>query len=71
MNSIVRANYRWIKVLCSNDEMAMGAIEAIDAAGRMKEIKVIGIDANPDASRSIQEGRLFASIDGGIWIQSF
>jgi ABC-type sugar transport system substrate-binding protein len=58
-------------VLCSNDEMAMGAIEAIDAAGRMKATKVVGIDANPDSSKSIQEGRLFASIDGAIWIQSY
>ena len=45
-------------VLCANDEMALGAIEAIDAAKRLKEIKVSGFDGNNDAMKSIAEGRL-------------
>lgn len=45
-------------VLCANDEMALGAIEAIDAAKRLKEIKVSGFDGNNDAIKSISEGRL-------------
>ena len=45
-------------VICANDEMALGAIEAIDAAKRLKEIKVSGFDGNNDAIRSISEGRL-------------
>ena len=45
-------------VLCANDEMALGAIEAIDAAKRLKEIKVSGFDGNNDAINSISEGRL-------------
>jgi ribose transport system substrate-binding protein len=48
-------------VICANDEMALGAIEAIDAAGRLEEIKVTGFDGNNDAVRSIAEGRLLAS----------
>jgi len=50
-------------VLAANDEQGLGAIEAIDAAGRLKEIKVTGIDANYDAAQSIQQGRLYASAD--------
>jgi len=50
-------------VLAANDEQALGCIEAIDAAGRLKEIKVTGIDANYDAAQSIMQGRLFASAD--------
>jgi len=50
-------------VLAANDEQALGCIEAIDAAGRLKEIKVTGCDANYDAAKSIQAGRQFASID--------
>lgn len=50
-------------VLAANDEQALGCIEAIDAAGRLKEIKVTGIDANYDAAQSIIQGRLFASAD--------
>ena len=45
-------------VLCANDEMALGAIEAIDAAKRLKDIKVSGFDGNNDAIKSISEGRL-------------
>jgi len=45
-------------VLCANDEMALGAIEAIDAAKRLKEIKVSGFDGNNDAMKSIAEDRL-------------
>lgn len=50
-------------VLAANDEQALGCIEAIDAAGRLKEIKVTGCDANYDAAKSILGGRQFASID--------
>jgi ribose transport system substrate-binding protein len=45
-------------VLCANDEMALGAIEAIDAAKRLGVIKVSGFDGNNDAIKSIAEGRL-------------
>ena len=45
-------------VISANDEMALGAIEAIDAAKRLKEIKVAGFDGNNDAMKSISEGRL-------------
>ena len=48
-------------VLCANDEMALGAIEAIDAAKRLKEIRVSGFDGNNDAIKSIAEGRLIVT----------
>jgi ribose transport system substrate-binding protein len=49
-------------VVGANDEEAMGALEAVDQAGRLKEIKVVGIDASPDAIKAILKGRLFGSI---------
>jgi ribose transport system substrate-binding protein len=45
-------------VISVNDEMALGAIEAIDAARKLKEIKVAGFDGNNDALKSISEGRM-------------
>jgi len=48
-------------VISCNDEMALGAIEAIDAAKRMKDIKVAGFDGNNDAFKSISEGRLMVT----------
>ena len=48
-------------VIACNDEMALGAIEAIDGAKQMKDIRVAGFDANNDALKSITEGRLMVT----------
>ncbi|MGE5554359.1 MAG: sugar ABC transporter substrate-binding protein [Betaproteobacteria bacterium] len=45
-------------VLAANDEMALGAIEAVDAAGKLGKIMVAGFDGNKDAMQSISQGRL-------------
>ena len=45
-----------------NDLMALGALEAIDAAGRRGQIRVIGFDAVPEARKAIAEGRMMASV---------
>ena len=45
-------------VLSANDEMGLGAVEAIEAAGRLGKMKVTGVDANPTAIQSIKQGRL-------------
>ena len=46
---------------CS-DLMALGALEAIAAAGRSGKIRVIGFDALDDARKAIEEGRMDASV---------
>jgi ribose transport system substrate-binding protein len=50
-------------VLGANDEQGLGAVEAIDAAGRLGKIKVTGCDANQPGIQSIIQGRLFATLD--------
>ena len=45
-----------------NDLMALGAIEAIDAAGRRGEIIVVGFDALNDAKKAIEEGTMNGSV---------
>ena len=50
-------------VIACNDEMALGAIEALDAAGRLSKTKVTGFDANNDALKSIAEGKMLATGD--------
>jgi inositol transport system substrate-binding protein len=49
-------------IVAQNDEMALGAIKALSAAGKLNETKVIGIDAIPDALNSIQAGELTATV---------
>ncbi|HSB77796.1 MAG TPA: sugar ABC transporter substrate-binding protein [Candidatus Methylomirabilis sp.] len=49
--------------LSADDEMGLGAIEAIDAAGRLGKIKVTGVNATQVAVQSVLQGRLFATPD--------
>jgi inositol transport system substrate-binding protein len=52
-----------IKVVASqNDEMAMGALAALEAVDKQDEIKVLGIDASPDAVGLVKEGRLALTV---------
>lgn len=46
-------------VVCANDAMALGAIEAVKAAGRMDEISFIsGVDATEDACNAIKNNEM-------------
>lgn len=62
MENILQAQPRIDAVFAHNDEMALGAITAIEAAGRAKEIKVVGFDATADAVKAVQDGRMLATI---------
>jgi ABC-type sugar transport system substrate-binding protein len=46
----------------SNDNMALGAVEALKAAAKLKDVMVVGYDGNSDAAKSILAGELTASI---------
>jgi ribose transport system substrate-binding protein len=48
-------------VYAHNDEMALGAIEAIKEAGRLDEIKVIGVDGQNTAFESVKAGEMAAT----------
>lgn len=45
-----------------NDEMALGALEAIKAAGKLDEILVVGIDALPEACAAVKNGEMAATV---------
>jgi ribose transport system substrate-binding protein len=49
-------------VFAHNDEMALGAIQAIREAGRDKEIKVVGIDGQESALRLVKAGRYAGTV---------
>jgi ABC-type sugar transport system substrate-binding protein len=49
-------------VLSENDNMAMGAIEAIEELGKQEEIAVFGIDGDMDALLAVKEGRLAGTV---------
>jgi ribose transport system substrate-binding protein len=45
-----------------NDMMALGAVEAIQAAGRTGKVRVIGFDAVDDARKAMTAGTMVASV---------
>jgi inositol transport system substrate-binding protein len=49
-------------VASNNDEMAIGAIQAIDAAGKLGKIIVGGVDASPDALQEMDKKRLNVNV---------
>ncbi|MDO5540308.1 MAG: substrate-binding domain-containing protein [Eubacteriales bacterium] len=60
MENMLQANSDIQAVFAANDEMALGAVEAVAGAG--KDILVVGFDATDDAVAAIKEGRMAATI---------
>lgn len=61
MENIIQSNSGIEAVFAQNDEMAIGALEALEAAG-MTDVIVVGFDGNDDALAEIEAGRLDATI---------
>jgi ribose transport system substrate-binding protein len=49
--------------MCANDSMALGAIKAIEAAGKTGKIKVVGFDNIPAVQPLIKEGKMLATVE--------
>lgn len=56
-------------VFVANDEIALGAWEALSAAGKEKDVIVAGFDGNKDVTTSIKEGKIIATLDQDPWRQ--
>ena len=48
-------------IISGNDTMALGAVAALQKAGR-KDVVVVGLDGSPDAATSILQGKLKATV---------
>jgi ribose transport system substrate-binding protein len=62
MENLLQAHPDISGVFAQNDEMALGAIEAIEAAGLMGRIHVVGFDATDDAVNSVERGEMAATV---------
>ncbi|WP_165216777.1 substrate-binding domain-containing protein [Schaalia sp. ZJ1691] len=60
--NILQANPDLVGFLSMNDEMALGAVEAINAAGKAGKVKTIGIDGGADAVKAVCDGSLVATV---------
>ncbi|MFB5678487.1 ribose ABC transporter substrate-binding protein RbsB [Paenibacillus terreus] len=60
MENLLQGNPDIQAVFAQNDEMALGAVEAIAATGR--DILVVGFDGSADALQAVKDGKLSATI---------
>lgn len=60
MENMIQADSSIQAVFAGNDEMALGAVEAI--SGAKKDVLVVGFDATDDAIEAIRQGRMGATI---------
>jgi len=59
-----------------NDDMALAAYEAIKAAGKEKQIKLVGVDGMEPALKAVMDDRLMCTVvnptgrvhGGGVWV---
>jgi ribose transport system substrate-binding protein len=62
MENILTGNPGLKAVFASNDNMALGAVEALKSSGMLDQVMVVGFDANPNAAESILAGEMTASV---------
>ncbi|VDN48045.1 ribose ABC transporter (ribose-binding lipoprotein) (modular protein) [Petrocella atlantisensis] len=60
MENILQAQPEIDAVFAHNDEMALGALTAVEASGR--DILIVGFDATDDAVKAVEEGKLAATV---------
>ena len=62
MENILTGNPNLKAVFASNDNMGLGAIEALKSADMLDQVFVVGFDANPDAASSVLADEMSATI---------
>ena len=45
-----------------NDDSALGALAAVEKAGRLGRVTIVGFDANPEARQAIRAGKIYADV---------
>lgn len=60
MENILQSDGTIKGVFAHNDEMALGAVEAVAASG--KGIKIVGFDATDDAQKAVKDGKMAATV---------
>lgn len=56
-------------VWCANDNMATGALQALDAAGLKGKVGVVGVDANTDIVEAVRDGYAVATVSSNGYLQ--
>jgi len=62
MENILQTHGDLTAVFCTNDPTAMGAISALEAANRKRDVLVYGIDGSPVGMAMVREEKLMATV---------
>ena len=62
MENIIQGTKDIVAVFAHNDEMALGALEALEAHDMLDDVIVVGFDANDDARDAVKDGRMAATV---------
>jgi len=62
MENILTAHPNVKGVFATNDQMALGAMEALEARGLRGKVKIVGFDATKEAVQATVDGRLAGSV---------
>jgi ribose transport system substrate-binding protein len=60
--NIIQGNPNIRAIFAANDGMGLGALEAVEAAGLAEQIKVLSVDAIPEAVEAVAAGRLAGTV---------
>ncbi len=63
--SLLQAHPEATAIFAHNDEMALGAIAALEAAGKKpgKDVLVVSIDGEKDALQAIADGKMYSTVE--------
>lgn len=62
MEALLSKNPDITGVIAGNDEMALGAINALKAKNKLDTVKVLGFDGNDDAVAAVADGSMVATV---------
>jgi len=62
MENIITGHPNLKAVFASNDNMALGAVQALKSANMLAKVTVVGFDANPNAAASVLAGEMKATV---------
>ena len=62
MEDLLQSHDDVVGVFGINDDSALGALAAIESAGRIDRIKIVGYDATPEARSKIESGAMYGDV---------
>lgn len=62
MEDLIQAHADLKGVFGINDDTALGALAAVESAGKLNQIKIVGYDATPEARSKIKAGQIYGDV---------